>query len=108
MREQLELFCVTQEEVDHIRETDGKLYNNKRGKLLQDRWAFVANTANRYYRFLVPYMVSIQREKFRSKHFMNECKDSEDKNRNKLVELKASHGGRGSAEQSRERSIHST
>ena len=50
-RQQLELFCVTQEEVDHIRETDAKLYKNKRGKLLQDRWDFVASTASRILSF---------------------------------------------------------
>ena len=102
VREQIELFCVTQKEVDRIRETAGKLYSNKRGEIVAGQVGLRCKHCQQVLSF--PGTLNGVNASARNsvlKHFMNECNESKEEIRNKLIELKTSHGGRRSGWKSR-------
>ena len=98
VREQIELFCVTQQEVDRIRETDRTLYSNARGKIVAGQVGLRCKYCQQVLSFpgAMCSVNAIARNSMQ-KHFKNECKESKEEIRHKLIELKTSHGGRASS-----------
>ena len=96
VREQLELFSLSQEEVDHIRETNLTKY--KRGgsclvagqvglrcKHCQQKTSFPGNLSS----------VCGASMMFVGNHFIKGCREMNDESSKKLLELKRSFGGKG-------------
>lgn len=94
VREQLELFCDSQEEIDHIRETNYPKYRNGgnylvagqvglRCKDCQQKTSFTSNLS----------VVNKITRNFVRNHLLKGCNEMDKESRKKLCELKRSFGG---------------